>query len=105
MFREQLSSFHELYPSSGETVILRHCSEIPFIFEMQVEMCLCGLYHLQTINTFYTAIGTVLAASGKAASKMNGRGSGQCVSMQVVMVVIREAVHSGWWNVSSLCEI
>ena len=34
---------------------------------------------------------------------MNRRGSKQFVSMQVVMVV-SAAVHSGWWNVSLLCE-
>lgn len=57
---------------------------------------------MQRINTVCIAIGTGLAAS-EADSKMNGRKSGQFVSMQVVMVV-SAAIHSGWWNVSLLCE-
>lgn len=39
----------------------------------------------------------------EADSKMNRGGSKQFVSMQVA-VVVSAAVHSGWWNVSPLCE-
>lgn len=69
---------------------------------MQVEICLCGLYSMQRINTFRIATGTGLAAS-EAASKMNGGGSGHVASMQVI-IVVGVAVHSARWNVSSLCE-
>ena len=65
-------------------------------------MCLGGLYPGQRTNTFCITIGRGAAAC-EAASQMNRGGSGQFVSVQVVMVV-SAAVRSGWWNVSLLCE-
>lgn len=100
----RILSFNKSHPSSWEAEeVWDTAAKFHSFFRVQVEIYLCGLYPVQRINiSFVLALAQGLAAS-EADSKMNRGGSEQFVFMQVVMVV-SAAVHSGWWNVSLLCE-